>query len=57
MNKIMDWATIWKMKVNEYKTRAMVFSTSSNDLKWDSKFEAGSQVVKTVKENKFLGIT
>ena len=57
INKIMDWATTWKMKVNEDKTRAMVFSTSTNDLKWDPKFEAGSQVVKTVKENKFLGIT
>ena len=38
INKIMDWATTWKMKVNEDKTRAMVFSTSSNDLKWDQKF-------------------
>ena len=35
----------------------MVFFTSTNDLKWDPKFKAGLQTVKTVKENKFLGIT
>ena len=35
----------------------MVFPTSTKDLKWDPKFKAGLQTVKTVKENKFLGIT
>ena len=57
INKILEWASKWKMKVNEDKTKAMVFSTSTNDLKWDPKFKAGLQAVKTVKENKFLGIT
>ena len=54
-NKIIDWATTWKMSVNEDKTKALVSSTSNADLKWDPRFKAGSQIVKTVKENKFLG--
>ena len=57
ISKVIEWATTWKMKVNEDKTKAMVFLTSTNDLKWDPKFKAGDQTVKTVKENKSLGIT
>ena len=39
ISKVIEWATKWKMKVNGDKTKAMVFSTSTNDLKMTSKTE------------------
>ena len=57
IDKILAWAKRWKMKVNEGKTKAMVFSSSSSDRKWDPQFKAGSTSIDTVGEYRFLGVT
>ena len=57
IDKIMAWADRWKMKVNEGKTKAMVFASPASDRKWDPEFTAGYQRVEAVDEYKFLGIT
>ena len=56
IDKIMAWAERWKMKVNEDKTKGMVFASSRNDTSWDPQFTAGNQQVETTQDYKFLGV-
>ena len=48
IDRILAWTQWWKMKVNEGKTKAMVFASSTSDRKWDSEFKAGGNNIETV---------
>ena len=56
IDKILEWADKWKMKVNEDKTKVMVISSSNRDGAWDPMFHAGDQDVDPVKDHRFLGV-
>ena len=57
IDKIMEWAKKWKMKVNEDKTKGMVISSSTIDTSWDPQLTAGEQQIEFTKDCKFLGVT
>ena len=57
VNKITDWATRWKMKINASKTKVMVISTSAADQKWNPDLVAASADIELVQSYKFLGAT
>ena len=40
IDKILAWATRWKMKGNEGITKAMVIASSRKDTAWDREFNA-----------------
>ena len=56
MEKILQWANEWKMKINEGKTKSILISTKPAEYNWDPKFKLNGKDVITVKEYKFLGI-
>ena len=43
IDKILAWASKWKMSVNKGKTKSMIISSSNKDTKWDPQFQAGHQ--------------
>jgi len=57
VDKIMSWASKWKMKVNTGKTKSMVISSATADRKWDPELEADSMPILPVQEYPFLGVT
>ena len=57
IDKIVQWAEKWKMKINVDKTKAMVMASTSKDSSWDPKFTVMGENIKTVQEYKFLGVT
>ena len=57
VDKILDWATKWKMKVNGSKTKTMVISTSDKDRKWNPTLTAGDKDIDLVSSYPFLGMT
>lgn len=57
VNKIMDWANTWKMKVNGSKTKTMVISTSEKDRTWNPALTAGDEEIDLVNQYPFLGVT
>ena len=56
IDKIMNWAVKWKMKVNASKTKTMVITSSSKDQKWDPELMAGDTRIKLEQLYRFLGI-
>lgn len=56
IDKIMNWAVKWKMKVNASKTKTMVITSSSKDQKWDPELVAGDTRIKLEQLYRFLGI-
>ena len=56
IDKIQAWATKWKMKVNEGKTKTVIISTKSSDYKWNPELTLNGQEIESVKNHKFLGI-
>ena len=57
VQKIVDWAKQWKMKINADKTRTMVTSSAEADLTWDPNLKINNSMIKNVKDYKFLGVT
>jgi ribonuclease HI len=57
VEKIMDWAQCWKMSINVDKTRTMVISSSTADMKTDPKLNADQDKIKLVESYRFLGVT
>ena len=57
IDKILSWAERWKMKVNEGKTKAMIFSTSKADIEWDPEFTTIGKEIDLVNQYPFFGIT
>ena len=57
INKILEWADKWKMKVSTDKTKALMISSSAEDKMWNPEFMAGDDKIENVREHKFLGIT
>ena len=57
VDKILEWADRWKMKINKDKTKALVISSSNADTSWDIGLRADDEVMETVNEFKFLGVT
>ena len=56
INKIVDWADNWKMKINTSKTKSMVISSAKGDRDWDPKVTAEGKAIKPVQEYPFLGV-
>ena len=56
VDKIMEWANKWKMKVNGSKTRSMVIASSKKDQQWDPKLKAEETPIKLEQEYPFLGV-
>ena len=56
VDKIIEWARVWKMKINASKTKSMVIASSTQDQKWDPTLKAGDKPIKLEQEYKFLGI-
>ena len=57
VDKILEWAERWQMKINKDKTKALMISSSNADMNWDVGLKADDAVMETVKEYKFLGVT
>ena len=55
VNKIQDWATLWKMRINSSKTKCMITSTSKADRTWNPKLEIDGKQIDLVQMYKFLG--
>ena len=55
IDKIMEWAEKWKMKVNASKTKSMVISSSKKEQSTDPKLKAGGTPIQPVQEYPFLG--
>ena len=45
------------MKINKDKTKALIISSSNADTSWDIGLKADDEVIGTVNEFKFLGVT
>ena len=56
VDKILEWAKIWKMEINKDKTKAMVISSSNADREWDIGLTADGVKIETVKKYPFLGV-
>ena len=56
IDKILAWASKWKMSVNKGKTKSMIISSSNKDTKWDPQFQAGDTRIKAVNDYPFLGV-
>jgi len=56
VDKIIEWARVWKMKINASKTKSMFIASSTQDQKWDPTLKAGDKPIKLEQELKFLGI-
>ena len=56
IDKIVDWANTWKMKINTSKTKCMVISTAKGDRDWDPKVTADGDKIKTAQVYPFLGV-
>ena len=56
MEKILQWANKWKMKINEGKTKTLLISTKASEYSWDPEFTLNGKKVAAIKEYKFLGI-
>ena len=57
IDKIMEWANTWKMKVNTSKTKSMVISSSQQDRHWNPEFVAAQEPIEAVQDYRFLGVT
>ena len=57
VDKIMNWASKWKMRVNTGKTKSMVISSATADRCWDPELTADGKQIDLVQEYKFLGAT
>ena len=55
VNKIQDWATLWKMRINSSKTKCMITSTSKADRTWNPKLDIDGKQIDLVQLYKFLG--
>ena len=55
IDKVIQWADKWKMRINVDKTRIMVTSSSAEDQKWNPQLEAMGKEIKPVQDYKFLG--
>ena len=56
VDKILNWADRWKMKVNGSKTKAMVISSSKKDREWDPELIAGEDKIERVDDYLLLGV-
>ena len=56
IDKIMEWARTWKMKINSSKTKCMVLASSNSDRTTDPKMKAGEDPIELVQDYRFLGI-
>ena len=56
VDKILDWAEEWKMKVNGSKTKSMVIASSPKDQKWNPGLIAGTTPIQLEQLYRFLGI-
>ena len=57
INKIVNWADRWKMKINTSKTKSMVVSTAQADRSWDPEVTADGDKIKPVPDYPFLGVS
>jgi len=57
IDKILQWARKWKMRVNTSKTKTLVLSTANGDLKWDPELTGNGAPIDPVREYRFLGVT
>ena len=57
IDKIVNWAERWKMKINTSKTKSMVVSTSQADRSWDPEMIADGDKIKPVPDYPFLGVS
>ena len=57
INKIVNWADMWKMKINTSKTKSMVVSTAQADRSWDPEVTADGDKIKPVPDYPFLGVS
>ena len=57
VNKILEWAKRWKMKINADKMKAMVISSKNADQKWNIGLTKDGKELETTDEFKFLGVT
>ena len=55
IDKIMNWAEKWKMKVNASKTKTMVISSSKAEQTKDPKLNASGTPIQLTQEYPFLG--
>ena len=57
VDKIIAWATEWKMSINTDKTKSMTTSSNTKDTNSHLELKANNNPIGNVKKYKFLGIT
>ena len=56
VDKIINWAESWKMKINGSKTKCMVIASSKSEQSTDPKLKVGSSQIKLEQHYPFLGV-
>ena len=54
MNSISNWTTENKMKINQSKTKTMIFNFTNN-YQFNTRLKINNEILETVEETKLLG--
>ena len=57
IDKIVEWADRWKMKINTSKTKTMVISSAKGDRDWNPELSTKEDQIEPVQDYRFLGVT